>query len=34
MAAAVDWLAEFKAYWETSFDQLDDVLNHMKQNNE
>jgi DNA-binding transcriptional ArsR family regulator len=31
MAAAVDWLAEFKAFWGTSFDQLDDVLIHMKQ---
>lgn len=26
MAAAVDWLSEFKAFWGTSFDQLDDVL--------
>ena len=34
MAAAVDWLAEFKAFWGTSFDQLDDILSHMKQNNE
>ena len=34
MAAAVDWLAEFRVFWETSFDQLDDVLIHMKQNNE
>ncbi len=31
MAAAVDWLAEFKAFWGTSFDQLDDLLIHMKQ---
>ena len=31
MAAAVDWLAEFKAFWGTSFDQLDDVLSRMKQ---
>jgi len=31
MAAAVDWLAEFRAFWGTSFDQLDDVLRHMKQ---
>lgn len=30
MAAAVDWLTEFKVFWETSFDQLDDVLMHMK----
>jgi hypothetical protein len=34
MAAAVDWLAEFKAFWGTSFDQLDDILAHMKQNND
>ena len=34
MAAAVDWLAEFREFWGTSFDQLDDPLNHMKQNNE
>lgn len=31
MAAAADWLAEFKAFWGTSFDQLDDVLIQMKQ---
>ena len=31
MAAAVDWLAEFKEFWGTSFDRLDDVLAHMKQ---
>ncbi len=31
MAAAVDWLAEFRAFWETSFDQLDGILMHMKQ---
>ncbi len=31
MAAAVDWLAEFEAFWGTSFSQLDDVLTHMKQ---
>ncbi len=31
MAAAVDWLTEFKAFWETSFDQLDNVLFNMKQ---
>jgi DNA-binding transcriptional ArsR family regulator len=30
MAAAVDWLTEFKAFWGTSFDQLDDVLVGMK----
>ncbi len=31
MAAAVDWLTEFKAFWETSFDQLDNVLFNMNQ---
>jgi DNA-binding transcriptional ArsR family regulator len=31
MAAAVGWLAEFMAFWGTSFDQLDAVLMHMKQ---
>lgn len=30
MAAVVDWLNEFKAFWGTSFDQLDDVLYNMK----
>jgi DNA-binding transcriptional ArsR family regulator len=30
MAAAVDWLTEFKAFWGASFDQLDDVLVGMK----
>ena len=30
MALAVDWLAEFKVFWETSFDQLDDVLAKLK----
>ena len=30
MAAAVDWLAEFRAFWEASFYQLDDVLLQMK----
>ncbi len=30
MAAAVDWLEEFKQFWETSFNQLDDVLTQMK----
>jgi len=28
---AVSWLNEFKAFWETSFNQLDDVLFKMKQ---
>ncbi|MEM7633880.1 MAG: metalloregulator ArsR/SmtB family transcription factor [Pseudomonadota bacterium] len=31
MAAAVDWLDEFRAFWSKSFDQLDDILVHMKQ---
>lgn len=31
MTAAVDWLNEFKAFWGTSFDQLDNVLRTMKQ---
>ena len=30
MAAAVDWLTKFRAFWGTSFDQLDDVLTEMK----
>lgn len=30
MAVAVDWLNEFRAFWEASFDQLDDVLLTMK----
>ena len=30
MAAAVDWLAEFRVFWQASFDQLDDLLIHMK----
>ncbi len=30
MVAAVDWLAEFEAFWGKSFDQLDDVLTRMK----
>ena len=32
MAAAVDWLAEFRAFWGTSFDQLDDLFIHMQRN--
>lgn len=32
MAAAVDWLTEFRAFWDTSFDQLDEVLIQMKKN--
>jgi DNA-binding transcriptional ArsR family regulator len=31
MAAAVDWLGEFRAFWGKSFDQLDDILVQMKQ---
>ncbi len=31
MAAAVGWLTEFKAFWGTSFDKLDDILVSMKQ---
>ncbi len=31
MAAAVDWLDEFRAFWAKSFDQLDDILVQMKQ---
>ncbi|MBZ0216882.1 MAG: metalloregulator ArsR/SmtB family transcription factor [Fimbriimonadaceae bacterium] len=34
MAAAADWLAEFKEFWGTRFDQLDDVLLTMKKTNE
>ena len=30
LAAAVDWLADFKAFWGGSFDQLDDVLAQLK----
>jgi DNA-binding transcriptional ArsR family regulator len=30
MAVAVDWLAEFEAFWGTSFDQLDNVLFDLK----
>ena len=31
MAAAVAWLAGFRAFWDASLDQLDDVLLEMKQ---
>ena len=31
MAVAVGWLTEFKEFWGTSFNQLDDVLLKMKQ---
>ncbi|VAW52531.1 Transcriptional regulator, ArsR family [hydrothermal vent metagenome] len=34
MALAVEWLNEFKAFWGTSFDQLDNVLFKMKLSNE
>lgn len=30
MLAAVDWLAEFEAFWGTSFEQLDHLLVNMK----
>ena len=30
MAAAVDWLNDFKAFWGTRFDQLDTVLIDIK----
>ncbi len=30
MAAAVEWLEEFRRFWGASFDQLDDVLVSMK----
>ncbi len=30
MAAAVEWLEEFRAFWGASFDQLDEVLVRMK----
>jgi DNA-binding transcriptional ArsR family regulator len=31
MAAAVHWLEEFKKFWSSSFDQLDDLLEELKQ---
>lgn len=31
MAAAVSWLEDFKQFWSSSFDQLDDLLNELKQ---
>ncbi len=34
MLDAVDWLVEFRPMWGTSFNQLDDLLIQMKQNNE
>ena len=30
MAAAVAWLEDFRAFWSSSFDQLDDLLNDLK----
>ena len=30
MVVAVDWLTEFKAFWGSSFDQLDNVLLTMR----
>jgi len=30
MAAAVKWLEEFHEFWESSFDQLDDLLQELK----
>ncbi|MBL4721886.1 MAG: winged helix-turn-helix transcriptional regulator [Alphaproteobacteria bacterium] len=33
LAAAADWIAEFKAFWGTSFDQLNGVLLQMKNTN-
>jgi len=30
MAAAVKWLEDFKQFWESSFDQLDDLLEQLK----
>jgi DNA-binding transcriptional ArsR family regulator len=33
MGAAVEWLAEFEAFWSASFDQLDHVLTQLKKTN-
>ena len=30
MAAAVSWLEEFKQFWSSSFDRLDDLLEELK----
>jgi hypothetical protein len=30
MAVAVSWLEEFKRFWSSSFDQLDDLLEELK----
>lgn len=32
MAAAVAWLEEFKKFWTSSFDQLDELLDDLKEN--
>ena len=34
MAAAVSWLEEFKQYWSSNFDQLDDLLEVLKTKSE
>ncbi len=34
MALAVDWLVEFRDFWDSSFDQLDHLLVTMKHDNE
>ena len=34
MVVAVNWLADFRPMWGTSFSQLDDLLAQMKQDNE
>lgn len=34
MFPAVDWFVELRPLWGTSFNQLDDLLTQMKQNNE
>jgi DNA-binding transcriptional ArsR family regulator len=34
MVIAVDWLEEFRRFWGTSFDQLDDVLAGLKKSDE
>lgn len=31
MEAAVEWLEEFRKFWTSSFDQLDDLLEDLKQ---
>lgn len=32
MIAAVDWLTDFRSFWETSFDQLDELLVEVQKN--